>query len=59
MTPATKTANRLIKQYGDTAPEIAANRAAECEQEGKSDARLYWSNVVVETKALLARDHTC
>jgi hypothetical protein len=56
MLNATETANRLIKQHGDAAPEIAAHHAADSERVGDGKERQHWVNVVVEAKALLARD---
>lgn len=56
MTNATETANRLIKQHGEAAPEIAASHAADSERAGDGEEQRHWVSVVVEAKALLARD---
>jgi hypothetical protein len=58
MSNATGTAHRLIKQHGDDAPEVAADRAAECEEAGKREEQTHWASVVVEAKLLLARDYS-
>ena len=52
-----ETANRLIKQHGETAPYIAAERASEMQKAGDRESEEHWTNVVIETKILLARDY--
>jgi len=56
MSDATKTANRLIKQHGEDAPVVAADRAAASERAGEEAEWQHWATVIVETKMLLARD---
>ena len=58
MSDATKTANCLIKQHGDEAPVVAADRAADSERAGEEEEWQHWANVIVETKILLARDYS-
>jgi len=57
MSEATGTANRLIKQYGEDAPQVAASRAEEFGRSRRPEERTYWKSVLVEAKVLLARDY--
>lgn len=57
MLKISETANRLIKQHGETAPYIAAERASEMQKAGDHESEVHWTNVVIETKILLARDY--
>lgn len=59
MQSVTQTANRLIKQHGESAPNIAAERAADPKLPGGPEMRTFWINVIVEAKVLLARDFHC
>lgn len=56
MLKVSETANKLIKQHGETAPYIAAERAFEMQKAGDRESELHWTNIVIETKLLLARD---
>ena len=56
MPDAPKTANRLIKQHREAAPEVAADRAAESERSGDDEEWQHRASVVVTAKLLLARD---
>jgi hypothetical protein len=58
MSDTTKTANRLIKQHGEDAPHVAADRAAESARSGDEDDWQHWAKVIVEAKVLLARDYS-
>jgi hypothetical protein len=51
-------ANLLVKQHGQSAPYVAAERASEMARNGNLESELFWMNVVVETKVLLARDYS-
>ena len=51
-----ETANRLFKQHCETAPYVAAERATEMKKAGDRESEVHWTNVVIETKLLLARD---
>lgn len=51
-----RTANLLVKQHGDSAPYVAAERASDMEKAGDREQQSYWTNMVIETKVLLARD---
>ena len=57
MLKVSKTANQLIKQHGETAPHVAAERASEMQKAGDRESQQHWASVVVETKMLLARDY--
>jgi hypothetical protein len=57
MLKVSQTANRLIKQHGETAPYVAAERATEMQKAGDRESEVHWTNVVIETKLLLARDY--
>jgi hypothetical protein len=57
MLEVSKTANQLIKQHGETAPYVAAERANEMQKAGDRASEIHWTNVVIETKLLLARDY--
>lgn len=59
MQSVTQTANRLIKQHGESAPNIAAERAADPNLSDGPETRAFWINVIVEAKVLLARDFHC
>jgi len=56
MPDAMKAASRLIKQHGEAAPRVAADRAAESARAGEQEDWQHWANVIVEAKVLLARD---
>jgi hypothetical protein len=57
MLTATQTANRLIKEHGDLAPNIANKRARELRNAGDEIGNQQWMKVMIETKYLLARDN--
>jgi hypothetical protein len=57
MLKTSKTADRLIKQHGEAAPYVAAERALEMEKAGDGESQQHWANIVIETKVLLARDY--
>ena len=57
MSDAAGTANRLIKQYGDDALQVAASRAEEYGRSRRTEERIYWKNVLIEAKVLLACDY--
>jgi hypothetical protein len=57
MLTATQTANRLIKEHGDLAPNIADKRAQELRNVGDEIGNQQWMKVMIETKYLLARDN--
>jgi hypothetical protein len=57
MTEILETANKLVKQHGERAPDVAAERAIELEQAGDGDSGTYWQSVMIQTKVLLARDN--
>jgi len=59
MSEISAAANRLIKQHGETAPYVAAQRASERQEAGDHDGQMHWKNVLIETKVLLARDNCC
>lgn len=59
METVTQTANRLIKQHGESAPAIAAERASDPKISDGPEMRAFWMNVIVEAKVLLARDLHC
>ena len=52
-----QTANRLIKQHGELAVDVAGERADAVHQAGDETSYRRWKEVVIETKVLLARDY--
>lgn len=59
MQTVTQTANRLIKQHGESAPTVAAERATDPKFSNGPEMRAFWMNVIIEAKVLLARDLHC
>lgn len=59
METVTRTANLLIKEHGEQAPNIAAQRASDPKLSDGPELQAFWTNVIVETKLLLARDFSC
>ncbi len=57
MTEILETANKLVKQHGERAPDVAAERATELGHAGDQDQGTYWQSVMIQTKVLLAREN--
>lgn len=57
MTKILETANRLVKQHGERAPDVAAERATELGRAGDQRNGTYWQSVMIQTKVLLAREN--
>lgn len=54
MTEILETANKLVKQHGERAPDVAAEHASELGKAGDRDKGTYWQSVMIQTKVLLA-----
>lgn len=57
MLMAIPSANGLIKEHGELAPNVAGKCARDSRDAGDERSRQIWTKVMTETKFLLARDY--
>jgi hypothetical protein len=57
MLEAIPTADKLIKEHGELAPNIAGKHARELRKSGDAVSSQQWMKVLIDTKYLLARDY--